>query len=366
MSSSALPALLRFEEACFKRIWGGTRLRESLGKDIPADQRIGEAWMISDHREHESVVADGPCAGKTLRRLIEEDAGAVLGSRARLTVQGRFPLLLKLLDSGEALSVQVHPDDKDAERLGEPDVGKTEMWHVFEADRGSELICGLESGVRKEDFASMITDGSFEDVMTRFPAPPGTTAFVPAGTVHAIGGGILLAEIQQNSDLTYRIYDWNRVDDEGNPRQLHLDKAMEVIHFDSPHAGPSSPLAFEINGCRAEMLGACRHFAAERIFLDTHLERLTKGESFHILLQKTGSARISSGQENAALRAGEALLVTGAAREYRAEGRGELLVYYTPDLKQDVIAPLSAAGHGRDAIIALGGAPGASELADCF
>ena len=180
--------LLRFQEGFFERVWGGSKLRSLYGKDT-ADTPIGESWVISDHSSHESVVSEGRYAGQTLRQLLEADETAILGSRPSLTIHGRFPLLLKILDAADVLSVQVHPDDDAANRLGEPDVGKTEMWHVLQADPGSELICGLEASVTASSLAGAIEDGSIETQMTRFPAAEGTSLFVPAGTVHAICGG---------------------------------------------------------------------------------------------------------------------------------------------------------------------------------
>ena len=356
-------ALLRFHEAHSERIWGGTRLRSVLGKETPPDKVIGEAWLISDHAEHESVVASGPHEGRTLRQLLEEDAAAILGTRAQLTIHGRFPLLLKLLDSGQALSVQVHPDDNDARRLGEPDVGKTEMWHVFEAAPGSQLICGLDQGLGPEAFATSITGGSLEDALTRFEVQEGASVFVPVGTVHAIGGGILLAEIQQNSDLTYRIYDWGRVDADGKPRELHIGKALEATHFGSPHGGLTQPLGYDIENGRCEVLGACRHFAAELLCIQGEFSRPIAGESFHILLAKHGSFDAQAGGERYKLKPGEAVLVPGCAASYQITGTGALLDYYVPDLQREIIAPLLAAGHAPPAILALGGPPKTSDLA---
>ncbi len=357
-----LPGIIRFKEAYVDRIWGGTRLRSVLGKPTPADRTIGEAWLISDHESHESVVAEGPLAGSILRRLLETGARAVLGARASLTVHGRFPLLLKLLDSAQPLSVQVHPGDEDAARLGEPDVGKTEMWHVLEAGADGELICGLDPSVTAEAFGAAIPDGSVERMMTRFVAPPGTSVFVPAGTVHAIGGGMLLAEIQQNSDLTYRIYDWGRVDDRGRPRELHVDKALAVTRFGSAHAGPARPLSCATDGLERTIHAACRYFAAERLRVEGAAQRSTRGDSFHILLGVSGKMRVTAGETQADIKMGEAVLIPGVETDFSLEGGGEVLDYYVPDLEQDIVRPLLEAGHSRAAILRLGGAEDTSDL----
>nr|HPK00742.1 class I mannose-6-phosphate isomerase [Candidatus Hydrogenedentota bacterium] len=223
--------ILRFKERYYERVWGGQKLKALFGKPFPDNVPVGEAWLISDHPGDESVIDGGFWKGQTLQALLAADARALLGANARTTPAGRFPLLLKLLDAAESLSVQVHPDDACAERLGEPDVGKTEMWSVLQAEPGSELIYGLKPEVGREAFSNAVANGDIEPLLNRFPVQAGDSVFVSAGTVHAIGAGVVLAEIQQNSDLTYRIHDWGRLDSDGQPRTLHLEKALEAIHF---------------------------------------------------------------------------------------------------------------------------------------
>ncbi len=358
--------LLRFEEAYFERVWGGARLRPVLGKDTPADKVIGEAWMVSDHAEHESVVAAGPHAGRTLRELLAENAAAILGARARLTVHGRFPLLLKILDTGKTLSVQVHPDDDDAARLGEPDVGKTEMWHVLESAPGGKLLCGLGPGVTAETFRAAIEAGSVGDLLGRIEAEAGASIFVPAGTVHAIGEGVLLAEIQQNSDLTYRVFDWNRVGIDGKPRALHLEKAVAATRFGLPAPTAQTPLAFAPAGDAPEgvrtALCACGHFAAELVEVSGVYRRATRGESFHLLLVKRGRLKIQAEGEAVGVGPGDALLAPACAPAYTVAGEGAVLDYFVPDLQADIAGPLLAAGHAPEDIVRLGGDPSLSDL----
>lgn len=354
--------ILVFEEAYVPRMWGGTRLREVYGKPTPADRPIGEAWLIADHAELESVVKDGSLAGRTLRDLLQKDARPILGHRAQLTVHGRFPLLLKLLDAGDKLSVQVHPDDAAAERLHEPDVGKTEMWYVIEGEPGSLLYCGMPPGIDAEAFEQARRAGRLAELLTQIDARPGTSIFVPAGTVHAIGGGCLLAEIQQNSDLTYRIDDWGRVQPDGTPRTLHLEKAMQVTRFGSRHSGAARPLDYGVPGARVEVLAACRYFAAERVEIATTAAFETRGESFQLLLGLTESTEIEAAGSNRVLQPGEALLIPGESQSFSVSGAGSFLRYYVPDLARDVIDPLRHAGHTADAIAALGGDASASDL----
>ncbi len=353
--------LMQFEEAYFDRLWGGNKLREILGRDTPPDRRIGEAWLIADHAVHESIVKAGPWQGWTLRRLMQENGEALLG-KAKPTLHGRFPLMLKLLDTGDLLSVQVHPDDTTAQALGEPDVGKTEMWHVLHADPGSELICGLEPGVTPDAFAAAIADNSVAGMMKRFPAPQGTSAFVPAGTVHAIGGGLLLAEIQQNSDLTYRIYDWGRADEHGRARTLHIEKALKAIHFGSGHSGPTQPLDCTRHGMPCSILAACRHFAGVLMPVSGACRLPVEGRC-HIGLVKEGSLRAKGLHDAYLLHAGGAFLAPACLECVELEGDGVILDYFAPDLKCDILQPLRNAGHPPETIARLGGDAADNDLA---
>lgn len=355
--------LLVFEERYFEYIWGGRKLETLYEKPLPAGKRIGEAWLVSDHPRCESVVADGPYRGRTLRDLLAEDARTVLGRRAKLTVHGRFPLLLKLLDAAENLSVQVHPDDETARRLNEPDVGKTESWHVLQADPGAVLYCGMDPAVDRSAFKTAIEKGETVNLLAKFPATAGTTVFVPAGTVHAIGKGAFLAEIQQNSDITYRVYDWGRVGPDGKPRELHVEKALEATHFGSRHRGPSKPLSISDATWMRTVLAACRYFAAERVEARGRYERETWGDSFHILLGTEGELVVHAGDDERPIGPGRAVLVTGGAEQFAVTGDGAFLEYYVPDLRRDVFGPLQAAGHAVSVIIALGGDAGQSDLA---
>jgi len=353
---------LTFTPGFFEKIWGGQKLRSELGMPISPDKPIGEAWLVADHAAHESIVDEGPLAGQTLRTLLEADAPALLGSRARLTVHGRFPLLLKILDAHDVLSVQVHPDDEAAARLGEPDVGKTEMWRVLQADPGSELICGLAPDTTPDQLRAAISEASVEQLMTHIPAEPGTAVFVAAGTVHAIGGGILLAEIQQNSDITYRLYDYDRRDASGQPRELHIEKALSVIRFGSAHRGAARPLTIRQGPNQRTLLAACRYFAAESITVNGLFTRETRGESFHILLPETDGLLLRGKGARLSLVRGRAVLLPGDRVSFEIEGEGNLLDYYVPNLHVDVIAPLNREGFASDAIARLGGDPATSDV----
>ena len=214
----------RFKE----RVWGGRELARLYAKDIPAANPIGEAWEISDRPGDASVIANGPLAGKDLRWLMEQHAMEILGD-AKPAVAGRFPLLCKILDAREKLSLQVHPPaSKAAELKGEP---KTEMWYITDAAPGASLYVGLRAGVTRAEFEMKIADGSVADCFHRIPVKAGDTMFLPSGRVHAIGDGLVIFEIQQNSDTTYRVFDWNRVGLDGQPRELHIAQSLAGIDF---------------------------------------------------------------------------------------------------------------------------------------
>lgn len=347
-------SLVQFEEAFFERIWGGRRLRSSLGFDAPRDIPLGEAWLISDHPAHESRVSTGPWRGQSLHDLVLSSPEYLLGSCAKPTIHGRFPLLLKILDAAEVLSVQVHPDDAAAVRLGEPDVGKTEMWHVLDSDPGSTLICGLDPAMTPDQFLAAVRSGTIQAFMQSFPALPGTTAFVAAGTVHAIGAGILLAEIQQNSDITYRIFDWDRTDAQGKSRELHLDKAAQVTRFGQAHIGASTPLSFHAADSEVTILGACKYFVNELISLAGTCTRNTHGRSFHMVMPRDGQMVIAAGDEICTLDPCRVALIPAGTGKYSITGTGKMLNYYVPDLETDVIGPLRGAGHDDRSIGALG------------
>lgn len=351
---AAKPGILSFAYAFFERIWGGSSLAARYGFDIPSEKKAGEVWLISGHPSFDCRVAEGAFAGKTLNELVAEYPSALLGEHARPGRLGRFPLLLKLLDCADILSVQVHPDDQTARRLGEPDDGKTEMWHVLDAAPGSELICGLDPSLGPRDFSSAIQLGTIDAKMQRLVARTGDSLFVPAGTVHAIGKGIVLAEIQQNSDLTYRVHDWGRRQPDGTLRTLHVAKALEAVHFGALPAGIVRPLSCQCGGASCSVLAACPYFAARLFPIDGCAQLSTYQDSFHILLGKTGVLSVVTDEEQHALRPGHTLLVSARCREFRIAGLGECLDYFVPRMDRDILNPLRTAGYMPHDLLQLG------------
>jgi len=217
-----------FQPILKERIWGGRELERLYAKPLPPGKPIGESWEISDRPGDASVIANGPLAGKTLRWLMENHAAEILG-KAKPAAEGRFPLLCKILDAREKLSLQVHPPADKAKKLkGEP---KTEMWFITDAAPDASLYVGLKRGVTRAEFEKKISDGSVADCFHRIPVRAGDAMFLPSGRVHAIGDGLVIFEIQQNSDTTYRVFDWNRVGLDGKPRELHVAQSLASIDF---------------------------------------------------------------------------------------------------------------------------------------
>ncbi len=219
---------LTFRPIFKERVWGGRNLERLYQKPLPPDVPIGESWEISDRPGDASVIANGPLAGRDLRWLMENHAGELLGADSAEVK--RFPLLVKILDAREKLSMQVHPPPVQAAELGgEP---KTEMWYVADADPGAELFVGLKKGVTRAEFERKIQDGTVADCVQRLPVEKGDVMFLPSGRIHAIGAGLVIFEIQQNSDTTYRVFDWNRTGLDGKPRQLHVPESLASINFE--------------------------------------------------------------------------------------------------------------------------------------
>jgi mannose-6-phosphate isomerase len=243
---------LVFEPLFMERIWGGRRLETALGKRLPPSVRIGESWELVDREEAQSVVHEGPLRGLTLHELWTGRRDEIFGPGLADTT--RFPLLCKILDAQERLSVQVHPPAEVAARLGgEP---KTEMWHVLEASLDSDLYAGLKPGVTRAEFEQALHEGRVAELIHAFPIKAGETVFIPSGRIHAIGTGNLLIEVQQNSDTTYRVFDWNRLGLDGRPRELHVAESLESIDFADTEPGVAEP--------RGEVLVECASFRVEK------------------------------------------------------------------------------------------------------
>jgi len=220
---------LKFRPIYKQRIWGGQKLREVFDKDIPPFEKIGESWEMADLPNDKSVISNGELAGQTLISAIEKYAEEITGNE---DFSGPFPLLIKFLDAQDILSVQVHPDPETCRRMGKGEP-KTECWYIISAEPDAVIYKGLKEGVTREQFTEAIEKGNVADMLEKVTVEKGQCHFLPSGTAHTIGPGLLIAEIQTPSDTTYRVFDWNRVDEAGKSRELHIEEALESIHFDA-------------------------------------------------------------------------------------------------------------------------------------
>jgi mannose-6-phosphate isomerase len=296
---------LRFHPIFRSYIWGGTRLADELGKITPDDGIWSESWEIVDHREAESVVCEGEFEGKSIRQLISDFPEAILG---RTAPHERLPLLLKYLDCERVLSVQVHPDDAYGATMQIPDRGKTEAWYVIEAAPEAVLYAGLKDGVDRTELERAIASGQTENCLHVIHPKAGDCVFIPAGTVHALGAGLLVAEIQQASDCTFRLFDWNRVDKDGKPRELHVKQAMEVIDFES---GPRAIChRNELGTTGWSRLVECDKFCLDEAIGPNNIN--IEGGRFAILTIPKGTGRLRQNDRKWELKRGDSLLIPAA------------------------------------------------------
>lgn len=220
---------LKFRPIAHYRIWGGNKLNQAVSAELQMDN-LGEIWSISGVAENISIVENGVLTGKNLQELIEIYQEKLVGKKVWKKFGNEFPLLIKFIDAAQPLSVQVHPDDEQAKKLHNS-FGKSEMWYIMEAEKDSELIIGFKEGIGKSDYEKHLKTETLEEILGKIPVEKGDAVYIPAGRVHAIGAGIVLAEIQQTSDVTYRIYDYNRIDKDGKKRELHTNLALNAIDF---------------------------------------------------------------------------------------------------------------------------------------
>ena len=269
-------------------LWGGRRLLDGWGMKADADT-VGEAWMLSVRKKEMSVIENGDFAGKTMQAYIDECGPAVIGTAY---AGGDFPLLVKLIDACDKLSVQVHPNDDYAARV-ENDRGKTEMWYIVEADEGAEIIYGLKEGMTAEEFRAAVREGKLSDTMHHCPVHAGETYFIPSGMLHAIGAGILIAEIQQNCDLTYRVYDYERRGADGSLRELHVDKALDVtVPFTEEKV---NAIRYEAGAADAQTLAHCRYFRTDKLTVNEPTTITVDDSSFAFLLCLEGEGTVTAG-----------------------------------------------------------------------
>jgi mannose-6-phosphate isomerase len=315
---------LRFEPIYQYRLWGGRRLANWLTAPLPAGIPIGEAWILSDREDHPSRVVDGPLKGRTIGQLMDQSPEQLLGKLA--TRFRRFPLLLKFLDAREMLSVQVHPSDAHKDLIPAGETGKTEAWVVLEAGAKSRVYAGLKPGVTKADLRRAITAGDVADRLACFVPKPGDGVFIPAGTVHSLGGGIVVFEIQQNSDVTFRLYDWNHVDAKtGKPRALQVDQALACIDFGESTGGLAAPVTEQTTPVLREGLFHCEKFRLSRLHSESPFSVGAPGVP-GVLVCIEGAGKVDHGGATYPVAKGEVYLLPAAIGASTFQPRGAVTV----------------------------------------
>jgi mannose-6-phosphate isomerase len=300
---------LGFEPMFQYRLWGGRALGEFMDADLPGSDPIGEAWLLSDREDCASKIANGPLAGKTLADLMRERKVDILGEQAGRFE--RFPLLLKFLDVEQMLSVQVHPDDDQTDLIPKGDTGKTEAWVVVSAKPDARIYAGLKPGTTAEDLRSL-TAADADRRLASFRPEPGQAVKIEAGTVHSLGDGLVVFEVQENSDVTFRLYDWDHVDSKtGKPRPLQIDEALAAIHFDRGAVTPVEPGPQTSESGRAEMLIHDAHFDVVRRKGSVPFPVGAESE-FRVLVCIDGGGDIEAGARQVSMSRGKVLLLPAA------------------------------------------------------
>ncbi|HUG90564.1 MAG TPA: type I phosphomannose isomerase catalytic subunit [Planctomycetaceae bacterium] len=324
---------LEFQPVLKRARWGGRRLGTVLGKPIGLEADYAESWEIADLAARhvrlqpaasnvgdESFVARGEFAGWPLSRLVAERNAELFGRQSGLE---QFPLLVKFLDANDRLSVQVHPDDQRAQRLDPPANGKTEAWIIIGDRPGGVVYAGLNEGVDRGALRRAVEDGTVDQCLHRIPVLAGDCVFIPAGTVHAIGEGLLLAEIQQPSDVTFRLYDWGRVDADGQPRPLHVEEALECTDFARGPIDPVEPALLQVGDHRIEELVRCPYFELRR-HVTRHEFTIPAVDHFRVLMMLHGHARWQCGGDEREFPHGRTVLVPAAAPQVRIVPQSEV------------------------------------------
>ena len=316
---------LKFNALLKSTLWGGDKIIPFKNLDIQ-QENVGESWEISGVKDNETIVADGPYAGKKLNELVEELKGKLVGEDNYQRFGNEFPLLIKFIDARQDLSIQVHPTDEIAKMQGK-ERGKTEMWYLMDSDKDATLLCGLKKKITPEEYAQMVENDTIVDAIDRYEVKEGDCFFLPAGRIHAIGTGCFLAEIQQTSDVTYRIYDFKRKDKNGNYRQLHTKEAAECINYnvESNYRTDYTPVKNQ-----GVSLVQCPYFNTAVYDLDEPMTiDYSELDSFVILIGIKGNATITDNEGNTfTLQAGESVLVPATTETLKVDGKIKFLETY--------------------------------------
>ena len=329
-------------------IWGGDALVTRFGKSGDPSQKLGESWECWD----ENRVANGPHEGKTIAEL-----RALLGAQlmGNLNAQRLFPILTKIIDARDWLSVQVHPDDAYAQRVEHQENGKTESWYVLHAQEGAELVLGWTKDTSREEYERRVADGSLGDILRRVPVNAGDAFYLPAGSLHAIGAGIILFETQQASDLTYRIFDWNRIGGDGRPRPLHVDKAGDVLDYARGTRGAVEQLQYVDDGMRRTDIIADRRFTVSKLVANAEPGSLPTNDRPLIVMALEHPLQLSTNDTPVELKAWQTAIVPAACEwctvtSWSEAGSSPFMLVTPPTHVENVAARMLAAGVDRSRI----------------
>lgn len=316
---------LKFNALLKSTLWGGEKIIPFKNLDVK-QENVGESWEISGVKNNETIVSDGPYAGKKLNEVVAELKGKLVGEDNYKRFGDEFPLLIKFIDARQDLSIQVHPTDEIAKKQGK-ERGKTEMWYLMDSDKDATLLCGLKKKITPEEYAQMVENDTIVDAIDRYEVKEGDCFFLPAGRIHAIGTGCFLAEIQQTSDVTYRIYDFKRKDKDGNYRQLHTKEAAECINYnvESNYRTDYTPIKNQ-----GVSLVQCPYFCTAVYDLDEPMTLdYSELDSFVILIGLKGNATITDNEGNEfTLQAGESVLVPATTETLKVDGNIKFLETY--------------------------------------
>ena len=319
MSKTLYP--LKFIPILKEKIWGGQKLKTLLNKESNLPN-IGESWEISDVEGDTSIVSNGSLKGKSLKELLETYKADLLGIQNYRIFKDKFPLLIKFIDAREDLSIQLHPNDELAAKRHNS-FGKTEKWYTLQADEGSNLIVGFNQGMTPEKYLSHLDNKTLTEIVNFDKVKKGDTYFIEVGRIHAIGAGVMVAEIQQTSDITYRVYDWDRVDDEGNERELHNDLAIDAFNFNMPE---NFRVAYSKTENQSNQMVSCPYFATNYLEVSTTLKKENNKDSFFIYICVEGSATIAYNGHSENIKKGETILVPAAVEHYEINSKKATLL----------------------------------------
>ncbi len=313
---------LIFEPILKDRIWGGTKLRNDLGKNIPTET-TGESWELSDVSGDVSVVKNGTYEGKPLTELMNTYPEVLLGSKVYKQYGAQFPLLFKFLDARDDLSIQVHPNDELAKERHNS-FGKTEMWYVMQADEGARIIVGFKEKSSPEEYVEHLNNKNLIEILNEVPVKAGDVFFLETGTIHAIGAGIVIAEIQQTSDITYRIYDWDRVDANGNSRELHVEQALDAMNYNTT----DTKKEYTQVPNTANVAVDCPYFTTSYLPLIGEANVEKDGSSFTVYICTEGSYTLTANGMQHSFKKGDTILIPAGLKQYSLSGEATLLEIY--------------------------------------